>query len=314
MDAVTGRPPIPAMTKQAERECYYRLALEAAGHGETIEFGAWLGASSAYIAAAMRDSGTGRRAHVYDKFQSKPGHVRKVREFYAKEGFSTDALPVGDAYAHFLHNLGPLADHVVAHRGEIGDAKWDGGGIALIVNDAPKRVPAISAMLANFASGIRPGTVMAWQDFCHFPSYEIPACLYRLRGRFEFVEAIVPGTTLVFRVTGKWSADEVTREALALANWTVAETDAAWSYWLDGRVPESLSALFRCGQAMFLCDIGRPREAIERFAAVLAADARHVAAKWRYLREARADFVQRYAPLFDLAGERGLFEAGGVPA
>jgi hypothetical protein len=40
---------------------------------------------------------------------------------------------------------------------------------------------------------------MAWQDFCHFPSYEIPACLYRLRDHLEFVEAVVPGTTLVFR-------------------------------------------------------------------------------------------------------------------
>ena len=57
---------------------------------------------------------------------------------------------------------------------------------------------------------------MAWQDFCHFPSYPIPACLYRLRQHIEFVEAVTPGSTLVFRVTSQWDADEVSPAALAL--------------------------------------------------------------------------------------------------
>jgi hypothetical protein len=34
------------MTTDAERECYYRLAKEAAGKGTILELGAWMGAST----------------------------------------------------------------------------------------------------------------------------------------------------------------------------------------------------------------------------------------------------------------------------
>jgi predicted O-methyltransferase YrrM len=61
MVSVTGVPPIPAMTTDAERECYYRLAKEAAGKGAIVELGAWMGASTAYIAAGIRDSGAAAR-------------------------------------------------------------------------------------------------------------------------------------------------------------------------------------------------------------------------------------------------------------
>jgi hypothetical protein len=294
LDAVTGRPPIPAMTSEAERLCYHRLALEA--EGAVIEFGAWLGASTAYIAAAMREKGG--KAHVYDKFQSKKGHVRKVREFYAEPG--PDNIPVGDAYEHFLHNMGPLAEHCIVHKGQIEQAKWDNEAIGLIVNDAPKRVPAISAMLTNFRGGIREGTVMAWQDFCHFPSYEIPACLYRLREHCEFVEAVVPGSTLVFRVKSVWKPQEVTREAFG--NWTPAEVAAAWDYWADC-VPHEKWLLFMCGQAMFLCDIGHTSHAVKALRAVLEAGDPTVAKKWDYLRRTRPDFFIRYRPLFDCFAE-----------
>ena len=67
---IVDGPPIPAMTTDAERECYYRLAKDAAGKGAVVELGAWMGASTAYIAAGIRDSGVPVKVHVYDKFQS----------------------------------------------------------------------------------------------------------------------------------------------------------------------------------------------------------------------------------------------------
>lgn len=297
---MTGGPPIPAMTSQAERECYYRLVSDAVGNGAIIEFGAWLGASTAYIAAAIRDSGKDIRAEVYDKFQSKKGHIKKVNEFYAKEGIHTGAMPIGDAYQHFLANLGPLKAFVKAHKCQIEDVKWGDEPIALIINDAPKRVPAISAILTNFRKGIREGTVMAWQDFCHFPSYEIPACLYRLGDHLKFEESVVPGSTLVFKVRSVWEPEEVTGEALALRRWTPDAIADAWDYWLDF-VPQEKAPLFRCGQAMFLSDIGHSQEAVAVLNTVR--DDRAVIHKWDYLRRARPDFVIRYRPLFDCMSE-----------
>jgi hypothetical protein len=291
MQAPTGL--IPAMTTDAERECYYRLAKEAAGKGAIIELGAWLGASTAYIAAGLRDAGRGGKVQVYDKFRSKPGHLDKVKAFYRKRGVE-ERMPVGPCLDQFRANLGPLMTHVEPHPGLIENMEWTGGDIALLITDAPKRVPQISAVLTKLRDALGQGAVMAWQDFCHFPSYEIPACLYLLREHLEFVEAVVPGTTLVFRVRSRWSAEEVSPEALALSRWTPEKITQAWEYWLQF-VPPEKAALFRCGAAMFLCDIGRPAEAV----AGLVCEDGDVVTKWRYLKQARPDFRTRYAPLFD---------------
>lgn len=291
-------PVIPAMTTDAEREFYYRLVKENAHKGAVVEFGAWLGASTAYIAAGMRDAGVEHKAHVYDKFLSKQGHVEKVKAFYAKRGI--DKAPVGPCLEQFKANLGPLMAHVEPHKGQIEDMEWSGEPIAVLVTDAPKRVPQISAVLTELRSALQPGAIMAWQDFCHFPSYEIPACLYRLRDHIEFVEAVVPGTTLAFRVTSQWTAQEVSREALALNRWTVDEIKSAWAYWSSSNIPTEKLGLFACGAAMFMCDIGKPSDGAELLRVVKAERGHEIAEKWKYLRTARPDFRVRYAPLFEI--------------
>lgn len=283
------------MTTDAEREFYYRIVRENIGNGAIVEFGAWLGASTAYIAAAIRDSGADTKAHVYDKFLSKPGHERKVRAFYEKHG---GEVPDGPSLKQFKANLGPLLDHVKIHHGQIEYMKWGGKPIAVLITDAPKRVPQISPVLTTLRTALQPGAIMAWQDFCHFPSYEIPACLYRLREHLEFVEAVVPGTTLAFRVKSQWTPAEVSLANLALKLWTPKEIATAWEYWLDF-VPAEKAELFKCGRAMFLCDIGHPKEAVAALDSIDRSGA--VGRKWEYLRENRPDFVRRYAPLFELA-------------
>jgi hypothetical protein len=307
LNGVTGLPPIPAMTSDAERECYYRLAQECAQLGCVVELGAWLGASTAYIAAGYRDGGGQGKVQVYDKFLSKPGHLAKVNAFYAKQGIE-GAMPIGDAMARFTANLGPLATLVEAHRCQIENVHWGSAPIALMVTDAPKRVPAISRVLTNFRGGLVTGTIMAWQDFCHFPSYEIPACLYRLADRMEFVEAVVPGTTLVFRITSQWEPGDVGLDRLGLTKWTPTEIAAAWDYWLDGKVPAEKADLFRCGQAMFLCDTGFVGAAVEVLSDVMAHEPADVIAKWQYLATVRPDFVDRYAPLFGLLRGKKVLE------
>lgn len=293
MQAPEGVKPIPAMTTDAERALYYRLAKDA-GEGAIVEFGAWLGASTASIAAGVRDSGAARKVQVYDKFVSKPGHARKVEAFYDKHG---GAIPIGPSLQQFEANLGPLLEYVDVHQGQIEDIAWRGGPIAVLITDAPKRVPQISPVLTALRNDLLPGSIMAWQDFCHFPSYEIPACLYRLREHIEFVEAVVPGTTLVFRVKSQWSAAEVSLKALSLDRWSPDEIAAAWGYWAEF-VPVEKAPLFQCGAAMFLCDIGYPREAAALLRPVM--DDPAVAKKWDYLRRNRPDFVVRYISLFNL--------------
>lgn len=300
--SVTGLPPIPAMTTDAERECYYRLAKAAALEGAVVELGAWMGASTSYIAAGVRDSGAPIKAQVYDQFISKAGHIGKVKAFYDKQGI--DAVPVGPSLETFKANLGPLLDYVEPHQGKIEAMERGDEPIALLVTDAPKRVPAISSVLTKLRKALRPGAIMAWQDFCHFPSYEIPACLYRLREHLEFVEAVVPGTTLVFRVNSQWGAEEVSEDALALSRWNWNEIVYAWAHWLRF-VPDEKRQLFKCGAAMFMCDIGEVESAVDWLKVVHATDAAAILPKWRYLKANRPDFLTRYAPLFAYLESQG---------
>lgn len=300
---LANMPLIPAMTSDAERECYYRLVRDGANSGAVIELGAWLGASTAYIAAAMRDAGAGK-AYVYDKFLSKPGHIAKVNAFYAKRKIEPSAMPLGSSFERFKDNLGPLMEHVKPTQCEISNIEWGDERISVLITDAPKRVPQISAVMSRLRRGLQPGSVMAWQDFCHFPSYEIPACLYRLRAHLEFVEAVIPGTTLVFRVTSQWEAHEVSPETLAVDSWSIDEIDTAWDYWLS-HVPAEKASLFRCGRAMFLCDIGQLDHAVQALANIYADDAAAIMPKWKYLYAARDTLVTRYKPLFDWLGAQG---------
>jgi hypothetical protein len=212
---------------------------------------------------------------------------------------------VGPSLEAFKDNLGDLIEYVRPHQGKIEQMQWGKEPIALLVTDAPKRVPAISAVLTKLRDALQPGAIMAWQDFCHFPSYEIPACFYRLRDHLEFVEAVVPGTTLVFRVKSQWNLAEVTPSALALERWTAEEIIAAWCHWAMNAVPQEKFGLFMCGAAMFFCDIGLPENGVVLLASTYASHAEAILPKWRYLKEARPDFLTRYAPLFAYLGSVG---------
>jgi hypothetical protein len=207
----------------------------------------------------------------------------------------------------FKDNLGPLLQYAEPTKCEIGGLKWIGGPVSVLISDAPKRVKEISSVLNTFREALQPGSMMAWQDFCHFPSYAIPACLYRIRHHLEFVEAVVPGTTMVFRVRSQWGAGEVTPNALSLMAWSPDDVVKAWAYWLQV-IPHEKAHLFECGAAMFLCDIGHPELGARLLSATYESNATAIVKKWRYLREARPDFLTRYAPLFEYLEHQGVFE------
>lgn len=281
---------IPAMTTEAERQCYYRLVIDAAAAGAVVELGAWLGAATAYIAAGMRDAGVSTKAQVYDRFVWKPASHTK------KAGGPITRPPL----EAFKANLGPLLAHVDAHPAEIARLAWRGGPVAVLICDAPKRIPEISHVLTAFAHALMPGALLAWQDFAYFPSYDIPAAVMRLGDRLEMAEAVYPGTTVVFRVRRSWRLHDVSTDALALRRWTADEVEASWDAWAE-RLPAPMRPRFACGAALFLCDLGAVDRAQARLRAIVDAFPDEVLPKWRYLQADRADFMRRrYQPLLDV--------------
>lgn len=289
--------PIPAMTTAEERARYYARAKEMAGDGAIIEFGSWLGASTASLAAAVRDSGVpGLTVHTYDRFAWKPEHSRKAREFY---GHAIEDLQQSvDCLDEFKNNLGDLLPFVTVHKGEIKRMRWTGGPIGFVLFDAPKRVPEISLTLTELTPALERGAVMAWQDFAHFPSYEIVACLSRLMesGNVKFLEAVYPGTTVILKLRKAWRPEQVSADALALRRWGATKIVETWNAWGE-LLPEAMRPRFMCGAAMFLCDIGEADHARAYLRVIKEMHADAIRPKWVYLREHRANLLQRYAPL-----------------
>jgi hypothetical protein len=280
---------IPAMTTEAERLCYYRLTKVAAHAGAVVELGTWLGASTAYIAAGVRDSGAQRRAEVYDRFVWKPSaHEKK-----AGRPLETTQLEA------FKQNLGPLLEHVNVHAGELRGLRWSGEPVSLLVCDAPKRIPEISSVLTTFAKALQPGALVVWQDFAYFPSYDIASAMMRLGDHLELVEAVYPGTTAVFRVVTPWTPPAVSQATLALRDWTPPEVEKAWRDWTE-RLPEPMQPRFACGAAMFLCDLGDVGGAVKWLQRIVDAHPDEVLPKWRYLIAERAELMRRYRPLVEV--------------
>lgn len=292
---------IPAMTTLAERQAYYRLAREMAPRGAVVELGAWLGASTVYLASGVRDSGENRKVHVYDRWHWDASHERKViawRKDHPGEGYCDSPMPTaGTMFERFEANLGDLRPFVKSHVGEITAIKWDGGQISLIVFDAPKRVKEIVSVLKVFGPHVCEGTRFAWQDFAHFPSYEIVACLYRLKDYLTFDYGVAPGTTAVFTVKEPWPWEAAVKGEISLSTWSPDEVISAWDHWTR-KLPEYMRARFRCGAAMFLCDIGKPSEGQALLRSVIKDSAVEVLPKWNYIRQNRSDLAKRYAPLF----------------
>ena len=299
-DTPQNMPTIPALSGEAERRYYYWLARRFSGKGAIVEIGPWLGASTAYIAAGIRDSGLPAKVDVFDKFLWRVGAGWESKEVGTRIS--------GESFLdEFKANLGALMDFVDVHQGGINKILWERGPVELLFLDAPKRTPEISRVLTTFGSSMIPGqSVMVWQDFGHFPSYAIPASLSRLWDVIEPVHVVIPGSTVGLRVKQQWSNTQVSEEALDLQRWTPEEIDGVWEQWMS-ILPEKNRPLFHCGSVMFLHDIGKTQLARERLQGLFDLDDRIVNKKWEHL--AKSSLLTRYPILFqDFYRRQGRLE------
>jgi hypothetical protein len=95
-----------------------------------VELGCWLGAGTAHLAlGAMR---SGAPIHCYDRWRSSAHEVRKAAAYGVALEVGEDLLP------RVRRSLRPFPVAIHYHRGEIAEARWEGGPIGLYVDDASK--------------------------------------------------------------------------------------------------------------------------------------------------------------------------------
>ena len=152
----------------------------------------------------------------------------------------------------------------------------------------------IAAVLFGISKHIILGcTTIAWQDFMHPASFEIPAILAEMK-EFQSPVHIVDDETIVdFRVNKFWTEADVTKATIAIRNWSLDDGINAWQDW-KGIVPSYAWPSFQSGLAMLLHDCGMIDEAREVLDTII--DDKLCMARWKKWQD--TSIPARYPALF----------------
>jgi hypothetical protein len=285
-------PDVPGMISHTERRFLYWLTSQGyAGVGAVVEVGTWLGRSSIHLAAGLRDAGFHEALWCYDRFIWDAPHRRKAPL----------QLEQGESFQpQFEANVRPVYPLVRVAAGDLKDITWTGGPIELLVLDAPKRLPEISAALSIFGPHLIPGvSLLVLQDFLHAPSYDLPTVIGSLTGVLAPVHALQRSGTVTFGLKDAMNVSGAQPIAWNGRRWSEAQARAAWQNlvrWLPGEAGARLAP----GLAFLLHDLGAT-EAAQAELSRLPMDDR-AEARWRHYAE--SSLYERYRPLFQCIGIR----------
>lgn len=284
-------PDVPGMIKREEGQYLYWLTSQLySGEGTAIEVGTWLGKSTLHLAAGIAANPKASKLVCYDHFQWAGGANWSTK---AKSGRKRDA---GDDFMpDFLENVADFEEIIDARRSKIKDVEFDPDPIEILVLDAPKRATDIAAVLNGASDRVILGkTVIAWQDFLHPASFEIPAVLAEMAAFERPIHVVDDGTMVGFQVEKLWTKADVTKAAIAFTNWSLEESHEAWDYW-RAIVPERAWPSFQSGLAMLLHDKGMIDEACALLETII--DDKLCMARWQKWR--KTSIPTRYARLFE---------------
>ena len=249
-------PEIPGMITPAEgRYLYWLLSETYTGHGAVVELGCWLGKSTSYLAAGLRDSGKQGEIHSFDRFTWIKEHEIKAPGL---------GLKIGDDFRPtFENNLRPLGQKLKAHKGTFAELAWSGDPIEVLFLDGPKDFDSLSSTLRAFGSSVSPETgVVVVQDYLHPVSFVLALIFEKLSDRLQLVHVVEEGQTASFRVTAPLAFPSGLRDDWSLSHWTAREI-------LDGfhRAAEPLGEWSKkqvaLAPAFLLYGAGHKREAVD---------------------------------------------------
>lgn len=189
---------IPTMLARDERLFYHWVGSGwCKGVGDIVDLGAFVGGSTARLAAGLGQQHRHVHVHAYDRFTVTDDLKERLLYPAGIAPFDgPDLLPV----ARDL--LAPWSDRISFHKGAIENIGWCGRPIEVLAVDAFKSVDTMDQMVRDFFPSLIPGrSLVIQQDFLHKAQPWIPALMLRLRDVFRPL-AYIRRDTLVFQCTG----------------------------------------------------------------------------------------------------------------
>jgi hypothetical protein len=172
----------PTMLTQEEMRMLAWVAEKTPVPGAIVDLGAFLGGSSVSLALGAGKASPPKRVHSYDRFRLD--EKVKFQFLYRRgHGFAEgeDALPVFHRFTR------PVATAIEAHPGDVLEARWDKGPIAVLFVDLSKTKAINDHLLATFFPALLPGSVIVQQDFLFFRNPWLYPTMHKLEGAVEML-------------------------------------------------------------------------------------------------------------------------------
>lgn len=207
---------VPTMLAHEEAQLLHWLTASwTEDWGAIVDLGTFAGGASARLAQGLAEAGKSAQVHGYDRFGID--EQTKARLLYpagAAPFEGPDLLPT----ARDL--LAPWSDHIQLTKGDLSEARWDGGAIEVLVVDASKSTATLDAIARVFYPALRPGSIIVHCGALHWREPWVMAQMRLLEPYFTPL-AHAHDTSLVFGCT-------TTPDAMALRDArTEALSDAA---------------------------------------------------------------------------------------
>ena len=212
---------VPTMISEDEKRYLYWLGQSIwQGEGLVLEIGPWLGGSTICLAAGMLQSGhhSSEMLHTYDNFI--------WRDFMSIRAPFT--LAAGDSFlSHFLENIQPYQNVVVAHRRALPDEVIVGDvtaaqkrfmtdeavsifydtsnqPIEILFVDGAKSWCGMRHLLITLQDRLMPqSSYIVCQDFKYWETYWVPIMMARLEPFVKPVHNVLKGSTVAFKLTSQ---------------------------------------------------------------------------------------------------------------
>jgi hypothetical protein len=147
------------MLSDEERTLLYVLARDFAAGGSVVDGGCFLGGSTVPLLAGLRDARwEGPPLVSYDRF--------RVEAYTIPQFFAGEPVRVGDSFRpYFDRNVSGFdVPHEVC-EGDVIEHGWRGGPISILFLDLDKSWKINDALLRDFFTELRPGSVVVHQDY-----------------------------------------------------------------------------------------------------------------------------------------------------
>ena len=197
---------VPPSMMQTDEVLYaYWLAKEAATvEGDIVEIGPWIGAATAALAQGVLDRKRGEsksKIHVFDRF---------AWTAYAAKFLPDVTLNPGDDMEEiFRQQTARWTDLIVTHKGELETARWPSDKpISILFIDAPDNADLMKRVWREFGPGLRPGSIVVFQDYKHYMGAFIPPLVYQWR-TLKPVHVVRDGCSVGFRLTQPYAPIDV---------------------------------------------------------------------------------------------------------